>query len=348
MVDISSIMYGNDYPIKGLKETNDKIELKVESVYTTKKCPECGLKCKCVHDYHSRYIQDTPIHNKETWIKLKVKEFKCTNKKCPMKTFTEEVPFAGKNQVMTYYLQQYIVTLSIYMSSNATSLILSLIGIKVSADTINNLLKRIKIKDNKNVESIGIDDVALRKGIDYATAIYDLETHQLIALLKGREKDDIIPWLKEHPKIKFVARDRASAYADAVKEVFPNAIQVADRFHLFQNLTKYLKDMLYQELPDKIVIKDGQILDKKDTKIIKELVNIDNNILNNLDYDNTPPVDKNGNIIIYNSTQHDLNSKLAKKQAKNRIKKYEMIINLRKRLKTSNCHEIKRIANEFY
>ena len=81
--------------------------------------------------------------------------------------------------------------------------------------------------------------------------IYDLENHQLIALLKGREKDDIIPWLKEHPKIKVVARDRASAYAEAINEVLPNAIQIADRFHLFQNLVVYLKNILYKEIPDK-------------------------------------------------------------------------------------------------
>ncbi len=347
MQDLNDVMYGKDYPIININIKEDKIELEVKSIYATKECPECGQECNCVHDNHIRHIQDTPIHNKETWINLTVKEFECSNEDCKVKTFTEDIPFVGKNQVMTYYLQYYIVCLAIYMSSSASSLILSLIGVKVSPDTIDNLLRKVEIKDNLDVEEIGIDDVSLRKGISYATAIYDLKTHQLIALLKGREKDDIVPWLKMHPKIKLIARDRASAYADAIKEVFPNALQVADRFHLFQNLTKYLKDMLYQELPDKIIIKDGQVLDKKATKIIKELANIDDNILNSLKYDNIPPIDKNGNVIKYNSTQHDLSSKLAKKQADNRIKKYEMIINLRNRLKVANCHETKNIAKEF-
>ena len=105
--------------------------------------------------------------------------------------------------------------------------------------------------------------MAIRKGMKYATAIYDLDTHHLIALLEGREKDDIVPWLKEHKNIKFVARDRASSYAEAIDEVLPNTVQVADRFHLFENIIKYLKERFYSELPDKIVIKDNEILDKK-------------------------------------------------------------------------------------
>ena len=54
-------------------------------------------------------------------------------------------------------------------------------------DTVDNILKKIVIKDNPDVEMIGIDDVAIRKGMNYATAIYDLETHHLIALLEGEK-----------------------------------------------------------------------------------------------------------------------------------------------------------------
>ena len=286
MLNLNELMYGEKYPIVDVKFNEEKIELYVESKSTKCYCPECGEKCTYIHAVHIRHIQDTPIHNKETWINLAIKEYECSNKKCNTKTFTEDIPFVGRKQVMTYYLQYYITCLAIYMSSSTTSLILSLIGVKASADTVDNILKKIEIKDDPDIEEIGIDDVALRKGINYATAIYNLKTHQLIALLKGREKEDIIPWLKEHPKIKLVARDRASAYAEAITEVFPDAIQIADRFHLFENIVKYLKDILYQELPDKIVIKNGEVIDKKATKVLKELANIDETILNNLNYDN--------------------------------------------------------------
>ena len=278
MNNFNTFLYGENYPISKWQE-NEEIEFWVEPKNECHKCPICGKKSYKIYDIHKRRIQDTPIHNKKVYINIKVREFKCNNKKCNQKTFTEELPFAGKNQVRTYSLTEYILIHAIYMSSNSTSLILSLLGVNISADTVDNIIKAVNIKDNPDVEKIGIDDVAIRKGIKYATAIYDLDTHHLIALLEGREKEDIVPWLKEHPKIKVVARDRASAYTEAINEILPNAIQIADRFHLFENLLKYLKDIFYKEIPDKIVIKDGKVLDRKAQKVIKELANIDKNFI---------------------------------------------------------------------
>ena len=229
---LSEFMYGELYPIIKVDDTGNTNELYVESKVLEGICPECGELCMEVHDRHSRHIQDTPIHNKCTYINIVAREFKCNNPKCSTCTFTEEFPFACKNQQMTKYLKVFIVTLSIYLSSSCASLILSLLGVNISADSIDNYIKNLVIEDDQNVEEIGIDDVAIRKGMSYATAIYNLKTHSLIALLRGREKEDIKPWLKEHPKIKLVARDRASSYAKAVSEVYPNAKQVADRFHL--------------------------------------------------------------------------------------------------------------------
>ena len=320
----NTFLYGEKYPIIKWKE-DEEIEFWLKAKYKYQECPTCGKRSYKIHDIHKRRIQDTPIHNKKVYININVREFKCENKKCNQKTFTEELSFVGKNQVRTYALTEFILFHSIYMSSNSTSLILSFIGVEISPDTIDNILKNIDIKDNPDVEKIGIDDVALRKGIKYATAIYDLENHHLIALLEGREKDDIVPWLKNHPKITVVARDRASAYAEAINEVLPNATQVADRFHLFENLLKYLKDMFYKEIPDKIVIKEGKILDKKAQKIIKELANIDEKKLNSFNYDNSSPRDENGNIIDFIKIHHNLKSNISKKQEENRLKKYETI-----------------------
>ena len=80
---------------------------------------------------------------------------------------------------------------------------------------------KIIIEDDPDVDSIGIDDVAIRKGQTYATAIYDMEDHRLIALLDGRNKETVVEWLKNHQKIKIATRDRASAYAAAISEVLP-------------------------------------------------------------------------------------------------------------------------------
>ena len=331
--EFNNFLYGENYPIVKW-EDNDKIELWIEQQEDACSCPECGWESCKVHDIHSRIIQDTPIHNKNVYIHIEVREFRCKNKNCNVGTFTEELPFAGKNQVRTYDLTQFILIHAIYMSSNSTSLILSLLGINVSADTVDNILKKVVIKDDPNVEMIGIDDISTRKGMKYATVIYDLKTHHLIALLEGREKEDIIPWLKAHPKIIVVARDRASAYAEAINEILPNAIQIADRFHLFDNLIKHLKDLFYSEIPDKIVIKNGEIKEKA-TKVLKELADIDETILNKLNYTNDSPIDEDGNIIEFIDCEYDLSEERYQKQDENRKKKYENIINMRNEVNLS-------------
>ena len=327
-LDFNTFLYGKEYPIVKWEET-DTINFWIEISKSEVKCPECGCNCISVHETHQRKIQDTPIHNKIVYINIDVREFKCENSKCNVKTFTEELPFVGKHQVRTYTLTEFIITHAIYMSSSSTSLILSFIGVNVSADTVDNILKNVHIIDNPNVERIGIDDVAVRKGMKYATAIYDLDTHHLIALIEGREKDDIVPWLKEHKNIKFVARDRASSYADAINEVLPNTVQVADRFHLFENIIKHLKEMFYSELPDKIVVKDNEILDKKVTKVISELANINWDIVDSFSYTNDVPIDENGEEIKFIDVEYDMNDEMHLAQAERRLEKYNMAVKIR-------------------
>ena len=335
-----------NYEITNCVEIDDKIIIDVKSKSKICKCPECGTESNIYHSTYKRIIQDTPIHNTETWLNVTAYEFECSNEKCKIKTFAEQLSFAKRNKVKTNALIQLILSISIFLSSTSASLVLSFLGVKVSADVIDAIIKNIEVVDNPDVEEIGIDDVAIRKGITYATAIYDMKDHNLIALLEGRDADIVKGWLEKHKKIKMVARDRASAYASAISEVLPECIQVADRFHLFVNLIEHLKDIFYKQVPEKIFIKDNKIVDASEIKKVPKL-DVDEEILNKLCYDNSPPTNENGNRIEFDSKFHSLDDKQYIVQTENRIKKMNNIIELRKKLKESNCHEIKDIAKEF-
>jgi transposase len=91
---------------------------------------------------------------------------------------------------------------------------------------------------------LGLDDFALRRADSYGTILINLETRRPLDLLPDRTAEAVKPWLANHPEIEVVSRDRASAFADAVSQVLPHATQVADRYHLVQNLRAHLQRLL--------------------------------------------------------------------------------------------------------
>lgn len=91
---------------------------------------------------------------------------------------------------------------------------------------------------------MGIDDFAIRRGDTYGTLLVDLETGKPLDLLADRTAEAVLPWLEQHQEIEVVSRDRASAYAEAVQRALPHATQVADRYHLIQNLREHLQRYL--------------------------------------------------------------------------------------------------------
>ena len=88
---------------------------------------------------------------------------------------------------------------------------------------------------------MGVDDWALRKGQVYGTILVDLEQHRPVDLLTDRSADTLAHWLEAHPGVKIISRDRANDYAEGASRGAPDAIQVADRFHLLQNVREMLQ-----------------------------------------------------------------------------------------------------------
>lgn len=316
--DYSFLLDENHYVYDHV-ENDDSLHIYIKSKEHGCICPICGKMSTTLHATYERKLQDTPIHCKQTFLHANVYKYDCKNPECECKVFMEKLLFAKASQVRTDALNTLVLATSMFLSNEGASKVLALLGVQISNDTIQRLYDRIEFVDDPDIEEIGVDDVAIRKGQTYATAIYDLKDHHLLALLDGRDGAPLKKWLESHNKVHLVARDRASAYASAISEILPDCIQVADRFHLLQNLLGYMKDIFKEEMPSKIYIQNGNISEKAPEKILKEKTPNDS-FLDSLHYENTPPKDSGGNELIYDNKKHDLNSLQYQHQEKGRKK----------------------------
>jgi transposase len=105
----------------------------------------------------------------------------------------------------------------------------------VSNDTLLRVVRRRAVQPPKDPRVIGIDDFAWKRGHRYGTIVCDLERRSIIDILPDREAATAAAWLAKHPSITVIARDRGDGYRQAATEGCPDAVQVADRWHLMEN-----------------------------------------------------------------------------------------------------------------
>ncbi|MCL2164338.1 MAG: ISL3 family transposase [Oscillospiraceae bacterium] len=263
MSGMKSIELGAYYPeclkIERVDETDEEVMITLKSMKRSHICPDCGQEARVYHGTYQRTVQDLPILHKNVKLKIKAYEYDCGNPVCETATFVEDYDgFVGRSERMTRRCEDFVRALAFETNCEGAAMICKLLGIKISGDTIIRMLRKLADQAVAPMgDAIGVDDFAYRKGKRYCTVICDKATHRPIDVLEGRDGRTLKEWLAKNKQVKIVTRDRAGAYASAISEILPCAMQVADRFHLHQNLLDAIKEALRCELPDKIAIPNG-------------------------------------------------------------------------------------------
>ena len=243
--------------ITDVADKDNKIIIWLKSVTRECECPNCKTILTDYHGTYERKVQDLPILGKNVQLLINVREYQCPNEQCPVSTVTETYNgFLNSYDRMTERCADFICTLAMETSCEGCARICKAMNIKISGDTIIRLLvKRFEQQDEPLCGSVvGVDDFAFKKRDRYGTIIVDEATHKPVALLDGRDGKGLKDWLANNKHIKAVTRDRASAYAAAIQEVLPGTMQVADKFHLHQNLLDVIKKTLNSMIPVSIKI----------------------------------------------------------------------------------------------
>ena len=207
-------------------------------------CPQCGIKASRVHSRYRRRGTDLPWSSWPVQLVVHTRKFFCDNIRCLRRIFTETfpgvlAPYARRTKRMGQAL------LELAHSSNAESAawVGGFLGYPTSPDTLLRCQRQEPIH-TPTPRVLGVDEFALRRGCTYATILVDQERHQPVDILEGKQAEPLTQWLRDHPGVDILTRDRAEAYALAGRTGAPAAQQVADRFHLVHNVGEALKKLL--------------------------------------------------------------------------------------------------------
>lgn len=217
----------------------------VQTTNSSVSCPLCGNRARRVHSRYQRVLADLPWQANPVRIKMNARKYFCDNPECHRRVFTEPVPtVAARYKRKTKRLLEALEKLTHLAGGEVAAQIAKAFGLKLSPDCLLEVIKQETAPSVAVPRVVGIDDFAFKRGHVYGSIIVDLERHQPIDLLPDREASTVAQWLAQHPSIEVVSRDRGSGYKEGATQGAPQAVQVADRWHLLKNLGDALEDML--------------------------------------------------------------------------------------------------------
>jgi transposase len=207
-------------------------------------CPRCGAISTSRHGAYIRALRDLPIQGDAVTLQARAGRWRCRSSSCVQRTFVAPLTaLAYARQRRTRRLDNLAFLIGHALGGRPAERLARRLGVPVSRDIILTNLRRAV---PWNAESgptrvIGIDEWSRRKGSDFGSIIVDLERRQVIDVLPDRAASSVKAWMRNHPDIEYVVRDRDGLYAEGATKGAPQAEQVADRFHLLQNLRKTIE-----------------------------------------------------------------------------------------------------------
>jgi transposase len=223
--------------IERIETDAEKLLITARPASMTATCPSCGNVSARIHSKYQRFLSDLPSQGRAVRLSVQARRFRCVLKGCRQRIFSERLeatvtrPFARR----TSRLEGIVHHLGLALGGRPGQSFARRLLLPVSNDTLLRVVRRHAAGSATDPRVVGIDDWAWKRGHRYGTIICDLEQRRIIDILPDREAATVAEWLAARPSIAVIARDRGAGYRQAAADGRPEAVQVADRWHLMEN-----------------------------------------------------------------------------------------------------------------
>ncbi|MFD8089329.1 ISL3 family transposase [Streptomyces malaysiensis] len=237
---------GIDVRVERVSDSSGSLVVEAASTGRPGRCPDCRKRAERVHSSYQRTLEERPLGSRRVVVRLRVRRYFCDRGSCSRRTFVEQVGgLTERHRRSSAGLTGWLRSIAVELGGRPAARLCHRLRLAAGRTRLLRLLKAPAVPD-RAPRVLGVDEFAFRKGCTYGTVLVDVEAGRVVDVLPDRTAETFAAWLGEHPGAEIICRDRATAYTKAVKEAAPDALELADRWHLLQNLSAAVEKTCHQ------------------------------------------------------------------------------------------------------